>query len=62
MQNVSKIRVINEVGQLIFDKSYDGNEAQDLLDLTTARNGIYFVEFTDKVGARLVEKLIIQNQ
>ncbi len=62
LQNVSKIRVINEVGQLIFDKSYDGNEAQDLLDLTTARNGIYFVEFTDKVGARMVEKLIIQNQ
>ncbi|MEY3422889.1 MAG: hypothetical protein RIR48_3218 [Bacteroidota bacterium] len=61
MSDVSQLRIMNQVGQLIMQKSYAVSEESDMIDLTSQTNGIYYMEFTDTNGIRKTEKIIIQH-
>lgn len=61
MDQVSQLRIINQVGQLVFEKSYAIREENDIIDISSQKNGIYFIEVTKANGLRKIEKLLLRH-
>jgi len=61
MDQVSQLRIINQVGQLVFEKSYAIHEENDIIDISSQKNGIYFIEVTKANGLRKIEKLLLRH-
>lgn len=55
--NINSVRIMNQVGQLVFSRSFDGSSIN--LNVSAFETGIYFVEITTSEGV-MTQKLLIQ--
>lgn len=61
MNEISQLKILNQIGQLIIEKSYFEPTDSDIIDLTSQMSGTYFMEFTDINGIKKTEKFVIQK-
>ena len=61
MNQVTQLRIFNQVGQLILEKEHILHDEFDFIDLRSQLKGIYFIEIIQAGGSRKVEKLLLQH-
>lgn len=59
--NISKVALVNLVGQTIFEKNNLQNKNQLNIDLSNLSNGIYFIRLTNQLNQSYNEKIIVAH-
>jgi hypothetical protein len=61
MNQVNQIKILNQIGQVVFNLSNIQPYEDPIIDLTSHKNGIYFMELSYPNGTIKVEKLLVKH-
>jgi hypothetical protein len=61
MNQVNQIKILNQIGQVVFNLSNIQPYEDPIIDLTSHKNGIYFMELSYPNGTIKVEKLLVRH-